>query len=55
MGGQGNSKMVTQTKGKHKCPPHHFKIGLDNIGRCIYCPGRCIYCPETRDFDTPQH
>jgi hypothetical protein len=25
-------------KPKHQCPPHHWKIGNDNIGRCIYCP-----------------
>ena len=20
------------------CPPHHWKIGSDNIGRCLKCP-----------------
>jgi len=30
-------------KEKHKCPPHHFNIGPDNIGRCIHCP-------EIRDY-----
>ena len=23
---------------RHKCPPHHFRIGNDMVGRCIYCP-----------------
>ena len=32
----------------HQCPPHHWRIGSDNIGRCIYCD-------EVRDFsDLPQ-
>jgi len=28
---------------KHKCPPHHFIIDSQNVGRCKYCP-------EVRDF-----
>ena len=35
--------MTTETKAKHKCPPHHFVIDLDNVGHCKYCP-------EVRDF-----
>ena len=23
---------------KHKCPPHHFIINSENVGRCKYCP-----------------
>ncbi|KKL80834.1 hypothetical protein LCGC14_2000770 [marine sediment metagenome] len=28
---------------QHKCPPHHFIINPENVGRCIYCP-------KLRDF-----
>ena len=35
--------MVTETKAKHKCPPHYFIIDLDNVGHCKYCP-------EVRDY-----
>ncbi|MBA7521256.1 hypothetical protein ES705_13361 [subsurface metagenome] len=28
---------------KHKCPPHHWMIDSNNVGRCRYCP-------EVRDF-----
>jgi len=32
-----------KTKRRHKCPPHHFIINSENVGRCKYCP-------EIRDF-----
>jgi len=35
--------MVTETKAKHKCPPHYFIIDLDNVGHCKYCS-------EVRDY-----
>jgi len=31
------------TEEKHECPPHHFMIDSENVGRCRYCP-------EVRDF-----
>ena len=34
---------MSQTKAKHKCPPHYFVLDSDNVGRCKYCP-------EVRDF-----
>jgi len=35
--------MATETKVKHKCPPHYFIINSDNVGHCKYCP-------EVRNF-----
>ncbi len=35
--------MAIETEKKHKCPPHHWIIDCNDIGRCIYCP-------EVRDF-----
>jgi len=33
---------------EHRCPPHFWKIGADNIGRCVYCSA-------TKDFsDLPE-
>ena len=35
--------MAMEIKEKHKCPPHHFIVDSNDVGRCIYCP-------EVRDF-----
>lgn len=35
--------MAIETEEKHKCPPHHFIVDSNDVGRCIYCP-------EVRDF-----
>ncbi|MBA7669870.1 hypothetical protein ES703_78008 [subsurface metagenome] len=35
--------MAIETEKKYKCPPHHWIIDCNDIGRCIYCP-------EVRDF-----
>ena len=35
--------MAMEIKEKHKCPPHHFIVDSNDVGRCAYCP-------EVRDF-----
>ena len=35
--------MAMEIEEKHKCPPHHFIVDSNDIGRCVYCP-------EVRDF-----
>ncbi|MBA7567917.1 hypothetical protein ES708_09636 [subsurface metagenome] len=35
------SKVTEEKEGK--CPPHHFMINSENVGRCRDCP-------EVRDF-----
>ena len=32
------AKHKVKTREKHKCPPHHFIIDSQNVGRCQYCP-----------------
>ena len=30
--------MPSMNNKKHKCPPHHWILDENNIGRCKYCP-----------------
>jgi len=38
---------MTDTKIKHKCPPHHWIVDPHNIGHCKHCPA-------VRDFGEEQ-